>query len=139
MNRLERIMLEYLYTLKWREYVLRRGRAALLSCASGVYPGFESLAQLYSLLGGLAKRLEKEGEGLRGGDPALWFFAMRYGDVERAARELARASVEVRAAVETCCEDELNLAHALSVTVAAWRDTVTAAGIIARRLGSEVA
>ncbi len=137
MNRFERIILEYLHTLKWREFVLRRGRAALISCASGVYPGFESLAELYSLLGGLAKRLEREGEGLRGGDPALWFFAMRFGDVERAARELAAASVEVRAAAEACCEGGFNLGHALSVTTAAWRDTVTAASLIARRLSGE--
>ncbi|AEM39604.1 hypothetical protein Pyrfu_1750 [Pyrolobus fumarii 1A] len=133
MDRLQRILLEYLYTLKWREYVLRRGRAALASCSRGIYPGFESLAQLYSLLGGLARRVRNEGEALRASDPALWFFTMRYGDLDEAARELARASVEVRLVAEKGCEDA-HIDHAMSVTTAAWRDTLTAVGLLTRKL-----
>ncbi len=136
MDRLQRLLLQYLYTLKWREYVLRRGRAALASCSRGAYPGFEPLAQLYSLLGSLARRARSEGEALRGADPALWLFAMRYGDVERAAEELSKASVEVRLAAEKGCGEGLEecLPHAMNVTVAAWRDTIAAVNIIARRL-----
>ena len=136
MDRLQRMLLQYLYTLKWREYVLRRGRAALASCSRGAYPGFEPLAQLYSLLGGLARRARSEGEALRGADPALWLFAMRYGDVDRAADELARASVEVRLVAEKGCEGETEscLPHAMNVTIAAWRDTLAAVNMLARRL-----
>ena len=137
MDALSRAMLEYLQRLRWREYVLRRGRAALASCSRGVYPGFEQLAQLYSLLGGLARIAESSGDALRGYDPALWLFASRYRGVEEAARELARASVEVRLAAERGCEgvDDC-IAHAMSVTTAAWRDTLVAASLLARRLGA---
>ncbi len=138
MDTLSRLVLSYLYTLKWREYVLRRGRAALISCSRGVYPGFETLAQLYSLLGGLARRIESEGEALRGADPALWLFATRFGgDVERAAEELSRASVEVRLVAEKGCEgSDSCLDHAVSVTTAAWRDTLMTASLIARRINA---